>query len=120
MTTLRMALRLLWKRKGANLILLMEVLLSIIALAQAYVFVMDHRDSVRAVSELPRSNACVLHVFDYYNDDEVIRRLENEPLIAGIGQVRFGSVTWDQTACQLAVYNNALVCHYAPSLQSGS
>ena len=120
MTTLFIAFHLLWKRKGANLILLLEVLLSIVSLSQAYVFVTDYRDSVRAVSELPQANAWVLNAFDYYQAEDMMQRLENEPLIAGIGQVRFGSVTCNQTVCQLAVYNSAMVVHYAPGLQSGS
>lgn len=66
MTTLFIALKLLWRRKAANFVLLLQVLVSVAMLAQMYVFLVDHLDNVRAVGELPTENALVLPVFEYY------------------------------------------------------
>ena len=63
MTTLFIALKLLWRRKVANFVLLLQVLVSVAMLAQMYVFLVDHLDNVRAVGELPTENALVLPVF---------------------------------------------------------
>ena len=75
MTTLFIALKLLWRRKAANFVLLLQVLVSVAMLAQMYVFLVDHLDNVRAVGELPTENALVLPVFEYYPPAYAAERL---------------------------------------------
>lgn len=113
------AFQLLWKRKWANLLLLLQILLSIITLAQSFVFISDHIDHVRAVNELPVENAAVLHVFDYESPEDIATRLSEEPLLDDVGTVLFHSIFYQNRSCSLAVYNDAWIARYTPSLQSG-
>ena len=119
MSTLLIAFRLLWKRKAANLVILLEVMLSVISLAQSFVFVMDYQDSMKGVSELPMDQTYVLYRFDYYSEQEVMQQLDKDPLITGIGRVRWNMASFGLTNCGLTVYNQSLIDHYKPSLKSG-
>lgn len=120
MSTLLIAFRLLWKRKAANLIILLEVLLSVIALAQSFVFLADYMDSVRVVRELPMNQTYALSRFNYYSEQEILKQLEKDSLVTGIGRVRRNTVFYNSASCNLTVYNQALIDHYMPALKSGS
>ena len=119
MSTLLIAFRLLWKRKAANLLILLEVMVSVISLAQSFVFVMDYWDCVKGVSELPMEQTYVLARFDYYSEQEVMQQLEKDPLITGIGRVRWSVASSSSTNYGLTVYNQPIIDHYKPALQSG-
>lgn len=119
MSTLLIAFRLLWKRKAANLLILLEVMVSVISLAQSFVFVMDYWDCVKGVSELPMEQTYALYRFDYYSEQEVIQQLEKDPLITGIGRVRWSVASFNSTGCELVTYNQPIIDHYKPALQSG-
>ncbi len=120
MTTLFIALKLLWRRKAANFVLLLQVLVSVIMLAQMYVFLFDHLDNVRAVGELPTENALVLPVFEYYTPEYTAARLEASPLVEEVGAVGMGGGTCNDTGCLVAIYSDGILRRYAPALQSGS
>jgi len=120
MTTLFIALKLLWKRKLINFILVLQILLSIIMLAQLFVFVTDHLDNMRAVNELPIKNAIVLSVFDYYNEEYVIQEIQSSLQVDSVGRVYMGNLSCNNVSCNLAVYNEGIIAHYLPQLQSGS
>ena len=83
MKTVFIACRLLWKRKLANLALILQVLFSVITLAQLFVFVADHVDSVRAVGELPYENAVAMAVYDYCDPEQTRRQVLSSPQVAG-------------------------------------
>ena len=119
MTTLFIALKLLWRRKAANFVLLLQVLVSVILLAQMYVFLLDHLDNVRAVGELPTENALVLPVFEYYTPAYAAERLEASPLVEEVAAVDTGGGSCNGTDCHIAIYGDGIVRHYTPALQSG-
>ena len=119
MTTLFIALKLLWRRKAANFVLLLQVLVSVAMLAQMYVFLVDHLDNVRAVGELPTENALVLPVFEYYPPAYAAERLEASPLVEEVAAVDTGGGTCGDTGCNVAIYGDGIVRHYTPALQSG-
>lgn len=119
MTTLFIALKLLWRRKAANFVLLLQVLVSVAMLAQMYVFLVDHLDNVRAVGELPTENALVLPVFEYYPPAYAAERLEASPLVEEVAVVDTGGGTCGDTGCNVAIYGDGIVRHYTPALQSG-
>lgn len=119
MTTLFIALKLLWRRKAANFVLLLQVLVSVAMLAQMYVFLVDHLDNVRAVGELPTENALVLTVFEYYPPAYAAERLEASPLVEEVAAVDTGGGTCGDTGCNVAIYGDGIVRHYTPALQSG-
>ena len=120
MTTLFIALKLLWRRKAANLILLLQVLVSVAMLAQMYVFIVNYQDNVRAVEELPTKDALVLPVFDYYTPEYTAARLEASPLVEEVGNVGMGWGICGDTGCDVAIYSDGILRRYAPALQSGS
>lgn len=119
MTTLFIALKLLWRRKAANFVLLLQVLVSVVMLAQMYVFLFDHLDNVRAVGELPTENALVLPVFEYYTPAYAAERLEASPLVEEVAAVDTGGGSCNGTDCHIAIYGDGIVRHYTPALQSG-
>ncbi len=119
MTTLFIALKLLWRRKAANFVLLLQVLVSVVMLAQMYVFLFDHLDNVRAVGELPTENALVLPVFEYYTPAYAAERLEASPLVEEVAAVDTGGGSCNDTDCHIAIYGDGIVRHYTPALQSG-
>ncbi len=120
MTTLFIALKLLWRRKLANIILLLQVLISVAMLAQMYVYIVDHLDNVRAVSELPVKDTFILHLFDYYTPEYAAEQLTASSLVQAVGTVDMGWGSCNDTGCTIAVYNDGILQRYAPELQSGS
>ena len=119
MNTLFIVLRFLWKRKLANLILIFEMMLSIVMLAQLFVFVMKHIDNKRAINELPIKNAFVLNTFDYYYSELIMERIKCSPVVDSIGRVYMGYAICKDAPCNLAVYNEGIIDHYSPELDNG-
>ncbi len=120
MTTLFIAFKLLWKRKLANITLVLQIMLSILMLAQLFVFIVDHLDNMRAVNELPVKNTIVLHVFDYYTVENVTQQIMSSPQIDSIGSVAMSAITCKDIPCNLAVYSESIISRYTPTLESGS
>lgn len=119
MRTVFIAFRLLWKRRFANLALLLQLLLSIIMLAQLFVFIVDHQDSIRAVNELPIKNTMVLSVYEYYTMEYVSEQVLSSPMVDAVGKVYMSGLTCNNTTCNLAVYSDSIIARYSPKLQSG-
>lgn len=113
------ALKLLWKRKLANLVLILEIVLSVIMLAQLFVFVADHIYNVRAVNELPQEHTAVLSVYDYYDPEDVARRIREYPQAVSVDIAYTGTISFNNELYNLAVYSEGIVENYAPKLQSG-
>ncbi len=120
MKSLLIACSLLWKRKLATFILILQVLLSIIALTQVYVFILNHYDNIRAISELPVDNVLVLHAFDYYTPEEIAENIWCSDRSIDIGMVQLGSAYCEGIECKMAVYNSAIADHYQPALSNGA
>ncbi|QTE74253.1 hypothetical protein JS518_15395 [Clostridiales bacterium FE2010] len=119
MRTLLVSAKMLWRRKISNCILVLEMVLSIIMLAQLFVFVSSHIDNMRAVEELNSDNAAVLSIFSYYDTDDVVNRIKQERVIESVGSVTIGSTYCNGRICNLAIYSNAIVNHYVPELYEG-
>jgi len=115
------AIKLLWKRKLANFVLVIQILLSIIMLAQVFVAIEDYRDNLRAVNELPVNNTVVLSIFDYYDTEYVTQQVLSSPQVESVGRVYMGDIVFcNNVSCNLAAYNEGIISRYSPELQSGS
>lgn len=121
MSAVLIALKLLWKRKLTNIVVVVQILLSIIMLAQVFVAIEDYRDNLRAVNELPVDSTDVLSVYDYYDPEYVTQQILPSPQVDSIGRVYMGEfVSCNNISCNLAAYNNGVISRYSPELQSGS
>ncbi len=119
MKTLYIALKLLWKRKLANLILVLIILLSITMLAQLFVFITDHVDNMQALKELPVKDMVVVNVFDYYDAAEAATVIQKSDMVEAVGRTYISNVQCNNRNCNLAVYNEGIYTRYTPRLQSG-
>ncbi|MDR1569897.1 MAG: ABC transporter permease [Oscillospiraceae bacterium] len=120
MRVLLIAFRLIWKRKLTNITIVVQIILSIIMLAQLFVFVSDHRSSVRAVSELPVSDTIVVSVFEYYTMEQAARQILATPEVESVGKIYTGTFFYNNVSINLAIYNDAIIKHYFPNLTSGN
>ena len=101
------------------MILSAEIVLAVIMLAQLYVFLCDGLDHVKAIREFPQ-DAYVLGVFDYYEADEVLTKVAENPSIRQAGTVTVATCTVNGHDCRFAAYPEAILSHYHPSLRQGS
>lgn len=120
MKTVLIACRLLWKRKFANLTLILQIIFSVVSLAQLFVFVTDHTDNMRAVNELPTENTIAVSIFNYCSPEQVEQQILASPLVDSIGKAYLGGLLFNDISCNIAVYNAAMIERYAPKLQQGS
>ena len=60
MSVVLIALKLLWKRKLTNIVLIVQILLSIIMLSQVFVAIEDYLDNLQAVNDLPVNDTVVV------------------------------------------------------------
>jgi hypothetical protein len=120
LATVLIALKLLWKRKLTNTVIVVQLLLSIIMLAQVFVAIEDYRDNLRAVNELPVNDTIVLSAFDYYNPEYVTQQILSSPQVDSVGRVYMNDFVFcNNVLCNLAAYNKGIISHYSPELQSG-
>ncbi len=118
---LLIAIKLFWKRKLTNIILILQILLSIIMLSQVFVAIVDYQDNLQAVNELPINNTIVLTTFDYYDPEYVTQQILSSPQVDSVGRVYMSSCNpADKTSCNLVFYNDPIISRYSPRLQSGS
>lgn len=121
MSTLLIAIKLFWKRKLINIILILQILLSVMALAQVFVAVGDYRDNLRAVNELPIENTLIITTFNYYDPEYVTQQILSSPQVDSVGRVYMSAFNNDDnTSYNLAFYNEGIISRYLPRLQSGS
>ena len=119
MKTLFISIRLLWKRKIANGILVLEIFLSVFMLAQMYVYITDYNDNVRAMNELPQSNTFILNAFSYCDKGQVLESIMQDPMVDAVDRVYMGNTTCHNVDCNLVVYPQSVIKRYSPRLQSG-
>lgn len=119
MKTFYLAIKLFWKQKWSNLILVFQVIISIIMLAQLFVFVSDYRDSVNAVQDLPIDNTIILSVYEYYNPRFVSQEIASYNWQESVGTVCMDNGICNNVLCNLVVYNDSLIEKYTPPLQEG-
>ncbi|MHB8963033.1 MAG: hypothetical protein ACYC5K_07740 [Saccharofermentanales bacterium] len=121
LSMLLIAIKLFWKRKLTNIILMLQILLSVIMLSQVFVAIVDYQDNLRAVNELPIINTMVLTTFDYYDPEYVTQKILSSTQVDSVGRVYMSSFNPDDNkSCNLAFYNDAIISRYSPRLQSGS
>jgi hypothetical protein len=121
LSTLLIAIKLFWKRKLINIILIIQILLSVMALAEVFVAIGDYTDSLRAVNELPIDETMILTTFNYYDSEYVTQQILSSPQVDSVGRVYMSAFnTDDNTSCNLAFYNEGIISRYCPRLQSGS
>ena len=119
MRTLSIAFKLLWKRKITNAILIAEVILSIIMLAQLFVYVSNYSNNLNAIKELPQDHAYILNTFEYYDVNDVISALQENVHVESIDRIYMSSAICQDTQCNLVLYSESIISHYEPRLQSG-
>ena len=119
MTILFTAFRLIWKRKLANITLIVQILLSIVMLAQLFVIVESLYNNLRAVDELPTQNTMMIEPFTYYDSNYVMQQIVSSPQVESVGAVYWGNTSFHNVSCNLAAYNNAIIAHYSPALAAG-
>lgn len=87
MKKLMIALRFLKKQFVLNLLILVEVLVSIMILTELFVYISDRIDNQRAVEELQNDALYVLSEFEYYQDEEdaIISMLKEDTEIYRVG-----------------------------------
>lgn len=121
MAIVLIALKLLWKRKLTNIVLIVQILLSVIMLAQVFVAIEDYLDNLQAVNELPVNDTIVLSLFDYYDPEYAAQQILSSPQVDSIGRVYMNENTFcNNMPCNLAAYNESIISRYSPGLQSGS
>lgn len=114
------ASRLLRKRIWMNLIVVLQIMLSVIALSDLFVYISDNRDNIRAIKELPSANTLALNVFEYYDVDYAAKKIQQNPLIESVGKVYYNeSALCNTNPCCLVVYNKAVTERYSPALAHG-
>lgn len=120
MKTLFITFKLLWRRKYANISLILQILFSVLSLSQLFVFVWDHIDSMRAVNELPIEHTITLSAFEYCPVQEAETIISSSPFVEAVGRTHLSSTCLNGINCNLAVYNDAITEHYSPALHKGS
>lgn len=119
MKTILIALKLLWKRKVQNTAMLLQVLLSVIMLAQSFVFIMNHFDNVRALTELPKEQAAILSVWDDAALTDIQVKIEKCPMVEGVGSVYASNIQLGESDYNALLYSPMIIEKYQPTLKEG-
>lgn len=113
------AFKLLWKRKIQNITMLLQILISVITLAQSFVFLMNHYDNVRALTEIPKERAVILNVWDDTDPIEIKKRIEKNPLVDGVGSTKTSIISIGANTYSGIFYNSEIIKNYHPELKEG-
>lgn len=121
MKKLMIALRFLKKQFVLNLLILVEVLVSIMILTELFVYISDRIDNQRAVEELQNDALYVLSEFEYYQDEEdaIISMMKEDPGIDKVGTAEILGCALDSQPFSLGAYNSDLTMIYTPKLVDG-
>lgn len=109
------------KQWAMNLILIVEILLSIIMLSELLVFIYNRVDHQRAAAELQNDHLLVCSLFEYYQDEEesIVSAMQADPEIEKVGKMESLLCVWNGQHIKFLSYNEALLRMYAPKLSSG-
>ena len=104
-----------------NLIIIIEVLLSVVMLSELFVYVSDRIDNQRAAKELYNNNLFVLEEFEYYfeNEEDIIERLKADPAIEKVGKAVALDCMIDDHFLYLGLYDSDLIDIYCPQMSEG-
>ena len=104
-----------------NLIILIEVILSIVMLTELFVYVSDRIDNQRAAKELYNDELYVLQEFEYYlpNEEDIIERLKADPAVKKAGSASALNCMADGRNLRLGLYDSDLIDLYRPKLSEG-
>lgn len=119
---LLIAMKFVKKQIVLNLIIVMEVLLSIVMLSELYVYVSDRIDNQRAAYELLNSKLFVVEAFEYEHsrENELMEKLIEEPNISKVGKADVLSCAIGEQEFYLGIYNEDLIDMYGPLMSEGS
>lgn len=122
MRSIMLAVSFLKKQWVMNVVLVVEILISVIMLSELFLFVSDRMDNQRAAEELQNNQLYVLSEFEYYapQEERVIEALRADEAIQSIGKVDISSCTWNAQYFQLGLYNADLIGLHAPKCASGA
>ena len=122
MRSIMLAVSFLKKQWVMNVVLVVEILISVIMLSELFLFVSDRMDNQRAAEELQNNHLYVLSEFEYYapQEERVMEALRADEAIQSIGKVDISSCTWNGQYFQLGLYNANLIGLYAPKCASGA
>ena len=84
-----LAVSFLKKQWVMNVVLVVEILISVIMLSELFLFVSDRMDNQRAAEELQNNHLYVLSEFEYYapQEERVMEALRADEAIQSIGKV---------------------------------
>ena len=104
-----------------NLIILIEVILSVVILTELFVYVSDRIDNQRAAKELYNDELYVLQEFEYYlpNEEDIIERLKADPAVKKAGSASALNCMADGRNLRLGLYDSDLIDLYRPKLSEG-
>lgn len=123
MKTLYAVINLLQKRWLANLILIIQVFISIIALALVFSSLSNLYYNLRATQEMPGGEgdySLFTIDFHYYSTEEAAEAIEKSGDGVSVGKVYSGSTFYNKTDCNVVAYNHAIYSRYNPRLLSGT
>ncbi len=105
-----------------NLIIVVEVLLSVMMLTELFVYVSDRMDNQRAAKELNNDNLFVLTEFEYYyeSEDYLISILRADSTIEKIGKADVLECKLNNQYLYLGLYNSDLIDIYCPKISEGT
>ena len=86
MRSIMLAVSFLKKQWVMNVVLVVEILISVIMLSELFLFVSDRLDNQRAAEELQNNYLYVLSEFEYYTPQEE-RVMEAFPPAHGMGSI---------------------------------
>lgn len=119
MKVVLLAAKLFYKRIFQNLFLSLQVFLSILTLAPMFVYICDNLDNRDAVNALPLQDSYIFTAFEYYNMDEVTLGITEPSPSYSMGRVQMYRTKQNGVYCNLVCYNDEIIRHYSPILQSG-
>lgn len=104
-----------------NLMIIIEVLLSVVMLTELFVYVSDRIDNQRAAKELYNNDLFVLEEFEYYfaSEEDIIERLKADPAIKKVGKADTLDCMIDGRYLYLGLYDSDLIDIYCPQIAEG-
>ena len=114
------SLKMLWRRKFASILLIVEVVLSVIVFSQMMVYILDLYNNRKAVNELPQEDVLLLTSFEYTDIDDLMDKLNSSYKTVDIGTGYTGYAYYGGNTVNLTAYNDALMDIYTPSLKEGT
>lgn len=116
-----LAAKFLKRQLVLNLIIVVEVLLSVMILTDLFVYVSDRMDNQRAAKELTNDHLFVLTEFEYAeeSEDDLMSLLKADSAIEKIGKADVFACMLNNQPLYLGLYNSDLIDLYCPRISEG-